>query len=188
MRAYGAASDALMEGDLARAAELLAWAKHVAPRSAVVREALGVVRYSQGEYAAAQSELLTYRRLSGRQDQNHLLADCARAAGRPDRVSEYVEEMIAADVAQDRVVEGLIVLAGDRADRGDLHGAIQALGRATLDPTSIEAWHPRLWYVAADVSERMGDEDQARDYFGAILAVDEGFEDVAERLAALDRG
>ena len=188
MRAYGSASDALLEGDLARAAELLAWAKQVAPRSAVVREAHGVVHYSRGEYAAAQSELLTYRRLSGRQDQNHLLADCARAAGRPDKVSEYVEEMIAGGVGQDRVVEGLIVLAGDRADRGDMHGALETLGRATLDPTSIEAWHPRLWYVAADVCERMGDEDRARDFFEAILAVDEGFEDVADRLAALDRG
>ncbi len=187
MRAYGAASDALSEGDLARAGELLAWAKHVAPRSAVVREALGVVRYSQEQYAAAHSELLTYRRLSGRQDQNHLLADCARAAGRPDKVGEYVEEMIAAGVAQDRVVEGLIVLAGDRADRGDLRGALETLGRASLDPTSIEAWHPRLWYVAADVCQRIGNEEQARDYFEAILAVDGTFEDVAERLAALDR-
>ncbi len=185
MRAFGAASDALADADLGRAGELLAWAKHVAPRSAVVREALGVVRYSEGEFAAAQSELLTYRRLSGQQDQNHLLADCARAAGRSDRVREYVEEMIAAGVARDRVVEGLIVLAGDLADRDDPRGALETLDRASLDPTVIEAWHPRLWYVAADICQRMGDEERACDYFEAILAVDEAFEDVADRLAAL---
>lgn len=184
-RAFAAAGEALAEGDVDRATELLTWAKSVATRSAVVREALGVARYLAGDFAGAYRELLAYRRLSGRSDQNHLLADCARAAGRPDKVIEYVDEMAKAGVATDRVVEGLIVLAGDRSDRGDLRGALAALERAGLDPDRIQPWHPRLWYLSGDLWQRLGDLERARDYFEAITAVTDDFLDAEERLAAL---
>jgi tetratricopeptide (TPR) repeat protein len=189
IRAFTAAGTAMAEGELDRALELLVWAKSVAPRSVMVREALGIARYHAGDFADAHSELATYRRLSGRQDQNHVLADCARAAGRHDKVVEYVNAMQAdPGVHPERVVEGLIVQAGDRADRGDLRGALAVLGRAGLDPDDVQSWHPRLWYVAADLCERMGDVDAARDYLEAITAVTEGFLDVEERLAGLDGG
>jgi tetratricopeptide (TPR) repeat protein len=186
VRAFVAAGAALEEDDVDRAMELLLWAKAVAPRSVMVREALGLVLYTVGEFSNAHSELVTYRRLSGRQDQNHVLADCARAAGRHEKVVEYVTEMVKAEVARDRVVEGLIVQAGDRADRGDLRGALAVLGRADLDPDDVREWHPRLWYAAADISERMGDLEAARDYFDAITAVEPDFLDVEERLAQLE--
>jgi tetratricopeptide (TPR) repeat protein len=186
VRAVGTATEALEAGDDARAMELLAWAKSVAPRSATIREALGVAHYAAERFGEAHSELLAYRRLSGAQDQNHVLADCARAAGRRDKVREYVEEMIAARVGDDRIAEGLMVLAGDRADQGDLEGALETLERAGLDPDQVQPYHPRLWYLAGDLSERLGRPDAARDYFEAILAVDEEFGDVGQRLAALD--
>lgn len=186
VRAYTGAGDALDEGDPGRAVELLSWAKAVAPRSVMVREALGVALYHTGSFAAAHAELAAYRRLSGRQDQNHLLADCARAAGRHDKVVEYVNAMAAdAAVPRERVVEGLIVQAGDRADRGDLRGAMAVLGRAGLDPDRVESWHPRVWYFAGDLAERMGELDSARQYFEAITAVVDDFLDVEERLAEL---
>lgn len=186
VKAYTAAGHALEAGDLERADELLGWAKAVAPRSVMVREALGVTRYQLGDFATAHSELLAYRRLSGREDQNHLLADCARAAGRHEKVVGYVGAMEGdRSVHPERVVEGIIVLAGDRADRGDLRGALAVLERAGLDPDRVEAWHPRLWYAAGDIAERMGDMQAARDYFEAITAVDDEFLDVEERLEAL---
>jgi tetratricopeptide (TPR) repeat protein len=185
MQAYAVAGQALEDGDLRRAIELLEWAKAVAPRSPSIREALGVARYLAREFAAAHRELLAYRRLSGRQDQNHLLADCARAAGRPDKVAEYVDEMGTARVPKDRLAEGLIVLAGDRADRGDLRAALDALSRADLDPERVQPWHPRVWYLAGDLHERLGERERARDYFEAIAAIDPDFMDVDERLAAL---
>jgi hypothetical protein len=186
VKAYTAAGEALEGGGLERADELLGWAKAVAPRSVMVREALGVTRYQLGDFSTAHSELLAYRRLSGREDQNHLLADCARAAGRHDKVVEYVRAMEADEsVHPERVVEGIIVLAGDRADRGDLRGALAVLERAGLDPDRVEPWHPRLWYAAGDIAERMGDTQSARDYFEAITAVDDEFLDVEERLASL---
>ncbi|MEX0659603.1 MAG: hypothetical protein WD080_10765 [Egibacteraceae bacterium] len=185
--AFGGAGDALVAGDLDRATELLVWAKSAAARSSVIREALGVVRYHAGDFPGAHSELLAYRRLSGRQDQNHLLADCARAAGRPEKVVEYVGAMDGDTVPADRVAEGILVLAGDRADRGDTQGALRALERADLAPTDVQDYHVRLWYLAADLSERLGDREAARDYLDAISAVEPDYLDAAERLEALDR-
>lgn len=183
LRAYAAAGDALVEGDLDRAITVLEWAKSAAARSGAIREALGVARYRAGDFAAAHSELLAYRRLSGRQDQNHLLADCARAAGRPDKVAEYVAAMDPATVPADRIAEGILVLAGDRADRGDIDGALRMLERADLEPADVQEHHVRLWYLAADLSERAGDHDAGRDYLEAIHAVDPDYLDVADRLA-----
>jgi tetratricopeptide (TPR) repeat protein len=187
VKAVGAAADALEDGETARATALLSWAKSVSPRSATIREALGIAHYTAERYPEAHSELLAYRRLSGAQDQNHLLADCARAAGRHDKVGEYVEEMIAARVDRSRVAEGLMVLAGDRADHGDLEGAMDTLQRAGLAAEHVQPYHPRLWYLAGDLSEKLGRTDAARDYFEAILAIDEEFGDVEERLRSLER-
>ncbi len=155
----------------------------------MVREALGVALYQSGDFAAAQAELAAYRRLSGRQDQNHLLADCARATGRDDRVAELIDAMVSdPSVPRDRAVEGLIVQAGHRADRGDLRGAMAVLERAGLDPDEVQPWHPRVWYAAGDLAERMGRLEEARQYFEAITAVEDDFLDVEERIAALGDG
>jgi tetratricopeptide (TPR) repeat protein len=184
IKAFALAGDAIDEDRLDDAIELLEWAKAQAARSAVLREALGISLYLKGDFAKAHSELLTYRRLSNRHDQNHLLADCARAAGRHDKVAEYVEEMLAAKAPRDRSVEGLIVLAGDRADRGDLRGALDTRRRADLEPQHVEPYHARQWYAAADFCARMGDQAAEREFLEAIAAVDEDFLDVNERLGA----
>lgn len=187
VKAFGVAGDLLSEGDPDGALPYLAWAKAVAPRSAAVREALGIAQYQRGEFAAAAAELTAYRRMTGRADQNHLLADAARAAGRHDRVTEYVEEMARTPgLERSRVVEGLMVLAGDRADRGDLRGALAVLERAGLHPARVESWHPRVWYVAADLADRQGDTEAAREYLEAIVAVAPDFLDAGDRLAALE--
>lgn len=186
MAAYAAAGEALVEGELERAIALLEWAKSAASRSGVIREALGVARYHNGDFAVAHSELLAYRRLSGRQDQNHLLADCARAAGRPDKVAEYVQAMDPGTVPADRIAEGILVLAGERADRGDVEGALRTLERADLEPVEVAEHHVRLWYLAAELSERVGNADAARDYLEAISAIDPEYLDVADRLAGLE--
>ena len=186
-RAMAEAGEVLEAGDVTRALELLRWAKSVASKSAAVREAYGIALYMGGDFPAAHSELLTYRRLTNRHDQNHLLADCARAMERPEKVDEYVEAMVAADVGRDRVAEALIVQSASRADRGDLRGALEVLQRGDLRPERVAPWHPRLWYAAGDLSERMGEIDAARGYFEAIVAVGDDFLDAEERLAELER-
>lgn len=187
VKAVGTAAEALEAGEIDRATELLTWAKSAAARTPTIREALGITHYTAERYAEAHSELLAYRRLSGNQDQNHLLADCARAAERPEKVAEYVDEMIAAGVEEERVAEGLIVLAGSRVDGGDLEGALATLQRLDLNPDHVLPWHPRLWYAAADILEQMGRADEARDYFEAVESIDDEFGDVGQRLDALGR-
>jgi tetratricopeptide (TPR) repeat protein len=183
VKAYAMAGAALAAGDASDAMPYLEWAKSVAGRSSSVREALGIARYQLGDFAAAAAELATYRRLSGRQDQNHLLADCARATGHPERVAEYIEAMTAASgVPRDRLVEGYVVLAGAAGDRGDWEAAFAALALADLSPVKVEVWHRRVWYAAADLAERAGDPSRAREYLEAVLAVDPDYLDAAERL------
>lgn len=185
LRVVVAARDAVEGGEPQRAIELLTWAKSVAPRSVVVRETFGIAAYHAGEFETAHRELQAYRRLSNRQDQNHLLADCARALGRYDKIDEYVAAMAGTDVHPERVAEAAIVQAGARADRGDFDGAIAVLERAGLDSAEIRPYHLRLWYTAADLYDRSGDRARAREYFEAITTIDEDFLDVEERLGDL---
>ncbi|CAN5364308.1 hypothetical protein BH23ACT9_BH23ACT9_35820 [soil metagenome] len=186
--AVGVAGLALEEGDLDRALEMLRWARSRAPRSTAIREGLGIAFYLAEQYEDAQRELQAYRRMSGRADQNHLLADSARAIGRVERVHELLDEMLEAHKAKqvpvDRLVEALIVQASIRAEGGDHLGALATLERAPL-PDELGEAHGRLWYTAGDIAEQMGDLDLAREYFEAILMIEDDFLDVDERLAAL---
>ncbi len=186
--AVGTAGLALEEGDVDRAVELLTWASTRAPRSTSIREGLGVAQYLAGAFEEAQRELQAYRRMSGRTDQNHLLADSARALGRTDKVIELVDEMLEAHraglVPDDRVVEAVIVQAGIRADGGDYQGALATLDRAPLGDDVGEP-HARAWYAAGDIAARMGDRERAVEYFRSVAAVDEEFLDVDDRLAEL---
>jgi tetratricopeptide (TPR) repeat protein len=184
--AYADAGEALESGDVTRAVTLLTDAKRRAARSAVLREALGIALYLDGRFKDAGRELAAYRRMSGRQDQNHLLADCARANGQPGKAEELVDEMIAAKVASDRVAEGLLVVAGARADRGDVDAALAVLHRVDLEPHTVEPHHLRLWYLAAELESRRGDDEAALGYLQAIATVDPAFLDVAEQLSAVD--
>lgn len=188
--ALSIASEALDLGEAEVALRYARWAKSVVPRSPAIREALGVALYLSEEYPAALAELQAYRRLSGREDQNHLVADCVRAT-EPDtaRIADLVESMrTAEDVPVDRAIEGTIVWASAVADTGDVGAAraivrrhLEALGRATVP----EDAHLRLWYVAGDLAERAGDEREARDWFARVAGEDDEFFDVSDRLARL---
>jgi len=112
------------------------------------------------------------------------MADCYRALGRHRRVEQVCAELQATDPPPDLAVEGRLVLAGSRADRGDVAGAIAALGRVRSVPNPAER-HLRLWYVLADCHERAGDLPQARALFARILRHDPDAWDAAERLSSL---
>lgn len=181
---YAAAGVALEAGEVTRAVALLRDAKQQAGRSGAVREALGIALYLAGDYAAAARELTAYRRLTGRVDQNHLAADCARATDDIDRAERLVADMIAGDAPADRVAEGLLVVAGARADGDDVRAALGALHRMDLSPSIIEPHHLRVWYLAADLHERLDEHDKAVALLEAIVTIEPEFLDVAERLAA----
>lgn len=182
-RAVSGAAE-LAESDPERATALLSWAKEVAPRSAAVREALGVDAYRRGDFHTAASELGAYRRMSGRQDQNHLLADSLRAIGRGDRVRELVEAM-GDDVDEERRLEAQLVHAGMLADAGDALRAREVLERAGGEPRAAGPQHLRLWYLAAELSLELGDRAHAVELLRAVVTLDPDFLDAAERLVEL---
>jgi tetratricopeptide (TPR) repeat protein len=183
---YSDAGVALEAGDTAHAITLLRRAKQRASRSAVVREALGIALYLDGQFREAGRELAAYRRISGRLDQNHLLADAARANGQLDKAESLVAEMMRADVPADRIAEGLLVIAGARADQGDPRSALAALHRIDLSPRDVQPYHLRLWYLAGSLHEQLGERDEAASLFNAIATFDPEFLDAAERAAALE--
>lgn len=182
---------AIDEDDATTALSYLAWAKDTVPRSPAIREALGVARYLNGEYAAALTELQAYRRLSGKPDQNHVVADCLRALDREThRIADLVEEMQEHDdVPLDRQLEGIIVWSSAVADAGDL-GAARSIIRQRADALGRvdepDEAHLRLWFVAGDLAVRAGDTADARDWFLRVAEEDPDVLGVGDRLAQLD--
>lgn len=174
--------------DYQRASSLAERAKASAQRSGRVRELLGLALYHAGNYREAVRELLTYRRLTGLVDQNHVIADCYRALGRPERALEVCHEVAPERVSPEIWAEVLIVSASTLADQGDLERALAQTDRGELKPGKIEPYHLRLWYVRADLLERAARHREAAALWERISAEDPQFFDVAERLRAAQAG
>lgn len=185
-RALALGTEASEAEDHDTARRYLRWAKHLVPRSASVREALGIASYRAGAFRAALSELQAYRRLSGSDDQNHLLADCLRAEGRePERAIE-VAERLAADAAADieRRVEAAIVAAAVHLDLGRPERADRIL-MPMLTRTEDAELRVRLLWVAADAAEAAGEAQRAVDRLDELLALDPDYPDADERRTRL---
>jgi hypothetical protein len=182
--ALSVGSDAIDVGRIDVALEALTWAKHEATRVGVVREALGVARYLDEDFAGALTELQAYRRISGRVDQNHLIADSLRALGRDtDRVIEPLEELLADErVADDRRAEAVIIWAATLADNADSDGARallrRHLGRAGADAAAAHDLRVRV--LAAELADRAGDVAEAREHRSAIAQADPELMELAE--------
>lgn len=170
------------------ALEVLAWAKGEAPRIATIREAYGVALYHAERYADAATELQAYRRLTGRSDQNHVLADCLRALGRDvDRIAETAGELVRdTDAPADRRAEAAVVWAAALADAGDLDGG-RAVLRRFIDRNDLgnEEHELRAFYLLGDLAARDGDEREAHRWFTRVHDSEPELYDVAERLAEL---
>ena len=160
-------------------------AKRSAPRSASVREVLGLALYGQGRWQEALTELKTYKRLSGRADQNHLIADCLRGLGRPAEAVSLAEEELRSNVPNEAKAEAVIVAASALADQGRTSEALAFLGRARTRADIAEPYTLRLWYVRGDILARAGRRDEAAAEFRKIMRHDAAAFDVAERLTQL---
>lgn len=180
------AVELLERGDSGAAASEAEKAKRFANRSSAVREILGLAYYGQGRWQEAVTELKAYRRLSGRPDQNHLIADSLRGLGRPDEAVPLAEEVLRdRKVPSDAKAEAVIVAASALADRGRTAEALAFLRRAATKDDESEPWTLRLWYVRGDILEKAGRRDEAAAEFRRIVRHDPGAFDAAERLAAL---
>jgi tetratricopeptide (TPR) repeat protein len=186
-------SQAVDEEDLDTALRYLRWAKHLAPRYAAVREALGIALYLAGELSLALAELQTYRRLSGSNDQNHLIADCMRAAGRDvERAIDVALELVDDEsVDTDRRIEAAIIAAAVQEELGQGASARRLVDRSLSGlggkhRPSDEARARLLWF-AADLAEREGSPDLVRAHLAELVTIDPAYPDASERLRTISR-
>ncbi|HEX3568014.1 MAG TPA: tetratricopeptide repeat protein [Acidimicrobiales bacterium] len=157
------------------------------PNAPSARELVALSQYQQGFWKAALPNLEAFAALTGSVDMHPVRMDCQRALGRPKRVEALWDELRRGSPDPEVLTEGRLVLAGTRADNGDLTGAIDLLvqagaGRLVRNPAER---HLRQWYVLADLTERSGELPRARELFLRIAAVDPDAYDVADRLESL---
>jgi tetratricopeptide (TPR) repeat protein len=186
MSRLGRAIELLDRGDPKAAAAEAEKAKVLAARASSVREVLGLAYYGLERWQEALTELKAYRRLSGRPDQNHLIADSLRGLGRPHEAVPLADEMLRAKgVPNEAKAEAVIVAASALADQGRFAEALAFLGRARTRDDVAEGYTLRLWYVKGDILERAGRRDEAATEFRRVVRHDSAAFDAAERLAAL---
>jgi len=178
----------IAEQDPARALTWLRWARDVAGRSVSVLEATAITAYLAEDWSEVVRTVRAYRRLAGREDQNHILADALRAQGRP--ISEFAEVVEAMDdnVPVENLAEGRIVWAAALADAGDPRAGLVVLQTAIdrLEREEPGETHVRVWYVAGDLAARAEITSRAIDHFQRALDLaGEDPWDIRDRLRAL---
>jgi tetratricopeptide (TPR) repeat protein len=175
----------LQEGDPARAAAAAARAKAIASRSGAIRELLGIALYRTERYREALRELQAYRRVTGRADQNHLIADSYRALGEAEKAVEPAMEALRAEISEEARAEATIVGGAALADLGRFTEALGVLRSFPEDAAKARPFDLRLWYVTGDVLERAGRPGEAAEEFRRVLRHDPDAFDAADRLARL---
>ncbi|HXF56580.1 MAG TPA: tetratricopeptide repeat protein [Actinomycetota bacterium] len=187
-RAVRALEEAVALLEAGRPAEALRRAeeaKALAHRSGAVREVLGMALYGVERFRDALRELLAYRRMTGRLDQNHLIADCHRALGAPDRAVEAAREALRASVPEEVRAEATVVGAAALADLGRYDEALALLRSFPTRDDVARPFDLRVWYMAGDVLERAGRPREAAREFARVVRHDPEAFDAGERLARL---
>ncbi len=187
--ALSVGSQAIDEVATDLALEYLAWAKDQAPRVAPIREAFGVARYLAEDFAGALTELQAYVRISGRNDQNHVIADCHRALGRDlARIEDVARPLVEDDRAPaDRRSEAAIVLAAAYGDADRPQDGIELLQSVLSERRDRDLdHHLRVRSLVADLAVRTGDRELAARQLQVLLAADDdGQFEAQDRLDAL---
>jgi tetratricopeptide (TPR) repeat protein len=179
--------DLLERGRDSAAAKAAQEAKALAPRSGSVREVLGIALYRQERFREALRELQAYRRMTGRLDQNHLMADCHRALGAPAKAVATARESLGASVPDEARVESAIVGAAALADLGRISEALALLRSFPTRDRLSRNFELRLWYMTGDILERAGRARESAAEYRRIVRHDPGAFDAAERLARVER-
>jgi len=178
-----AADEALQADDTSLAREHIAAAKRRAGRVAAVREAAGIAAYLDGDYAEAIAELRAVRRMTGSSEYLPMMADCERGLGRPRKALDLLKEADLRALDVPTRVECALVMAGARADLGQLDAALvvlQAPEFRRLPPGTPRA---RLELAQVDLLLQSGRDDDARVLLERAVQSDvEQATDAAERL------
>ena len=158
-----------------------------AARIAVVREACGEAAYHAGEYAEALAELRAAKRMNGSHDFLHVMADCERALGRPEKALDLARNPAVVNLDDALKAEMTIVEAGARRDLGQIDAALRTLEHAPLRSQSRADWVVRLRYTYADTLVAAGRREEAVEWFHRTVAIDGNeITDAAERAAELE--
>jgi len=180
------AAGELLDDDPEAALEHARAARTRSGRIAAVREAVGVAAYRCGDWAQALSEFRAARRMGSKSELLPLIADCERGVGRPERAIELARSPEAARLTGDDADEMRIVVAGARADLGNLDQALAVLSSPPPDPSATGSTAARLCYAYADVLLALGRTDEALQWFVHAAAADvEGVTDAEERVGEL---
>jgi tetratricopeptide (TPR) repeat protein len=183
------AAGELIDDDPAAALKHTEYARNLAPRLAVVREAHGVAAYRNGDYATALTELRAVRRMTGDPSYLPLMADSERGLDRPERAITLGNDPDARKLKPAERVELAIVVSGARRDLGQTKAAVVALQGPDLDRSEVQPWTARLWYAYAAALAGDGRIEEARQWFESVITIDEDAEtDAEERLAELGNG
>lgn len=155
-------------------------------RITAIREAVGIAAYHCGDWTQALAELRAARRMGSKSALLPLIADCERGLGRPQRAIELAASPEAAQLEGDEADELRIVVAGARADLGQLEQALTVLSAARADPERTGSTVARLHYAHAETLVALGRGNEALEWFLKAAAADtEGVTDVEERIAEL---
>jgi tetratricopeptide (TPR) repeat protein len=155
-------------------------------RIAAVREAVGIAAYRCGDWAQALAELRAARRMGSKSPLLPLIADCERGVGRPERAIELARGPEAEQLTGDDADELKIVVAGARADLGQLEQALAVLSSPQLDPSRRGQTAARLFYVYAETLLALGRRQDALQWFLNAAAADvEGVTDAEDRITEL---
>jgi hypothetical protein len=133
-----------------------------AARIALVRETVGITAYTVGDFAVALRELLTFRRISGSNDQLPLMVDCERGLGRPDRALELGRSVDRSTLLPGVRVNLAIAMSGARLDLGENDLALAELQIPELNPEKVFAYSVPLFYAYADTLEVLGKDAESK--------------------------
>lgn len=155
-------------------------------RIAAVREAVGIAAYHCGDWAQALAELRAARRMGSKSPLLPLIADCERGVGRPERAIELARGPEADQLTGDDADELKMVVAGARADLGQLEQALAVLNTPQLDPSRRGSTAARLFYAYAETLLALDRRQDALQWFLNAAAADvEGVTDAEDRITEL---
>ena len=159
-------------------------AKELSPRSATIRELMGLAAYRTEHWEEALRELRTFRRMTGDLSQMAVEMDCLRALGRPSDVIKTWELLKELETSPSVPHEALVVYASFLLDQGRPRDAWAIIkpGRLVGSPSPGELRH---WYVAAKVALAAGDINAAQSLVAALDRQAPDFEGVDELRAAV---
>lgn len=159
-------------------------AKELSPRSATIRELLGLSAYRSGYWDEALRELRTFRRLTGDLIHYPVEMDSLRALHRPDDVIKAWERLQDYDISPTINNEARVVYASFLLDQNRPRDAWPVIKPSRLagSPNQGEL---RRWFVAARVALEAGDKDAARRLVAALDEQEPDFEGVDELRRAL---